>query len=183
MKSKFTKWGLGILLASALAFKAYDYRMESAKESMVADWAWAKDYTLRYIEAMPDDQLNLRPTDSIRTFREQMLHLTTANMGLTAQALGVAPTIEDLRGLEKSEGYQTKEELAAVVAKGYDFVISNLEATPTDKLNQEIKLFGQYDMSASTALHKAFIHQNHHRGQTAIYIRLAGGVPPSMKLF
>lgn len=183
MKNTLTKIGLGLLIIFTLAFKANDYRLEMAKENIISDWTWAKDYTLRYIEAMPDDQLNLRPTDSIRTFREQMLHLTTANMGIAAQAFGAAPTIENLRALEKSEGYKTKEDLAEVVAAGYDFVISNLKDANAEKLDQQITLFGQYDMSVRMALHKAFIHQNHHRGQTAIYIRLAGGVPPSMKLF
>lgn len=49
-----------------------------------------------------------------------------ANMGIGAQALGVAPIIENLRRIEKSDGCKTKEELAKVVAKGYDFVINNL---------------------------------------------------------
>lgn len=183
MKSKLTKLGMGLLVISALAFKAYDYRLEAAKESMVAEWTWAKDYTLRYIESMPENGINYRPTDSVRTFREQMLHLTSANMGISAQALGAAPTIEDLRGLEKSEGYQTKAELAEVVAISYDFIIANIESTSADKFSEEVKLFGQYDMKVSDALQKTFIHQTHHRGQTAVYIRMAGGVPPGMKLF
>ncbi len=183
MKSKLTKLGMGVLVLSALAFKAYDYRMESAKEAVVADWKWAKDYTLRYIEAMPEKGLNYKPTDSVRTFRQQMLHITSANMGIVAQALGAVPTIENLRELEKSEGYQTKTELAEVVAKGYDFIIANLESTPADKLGEEIKLFGQYDMTRNEALTKTFIHQTHHRGQCAVYIRMEGGVPPEMKLF
>ncbi len=183
MKSKLTQLGIGVLVLSALAFKAYDYRIESVKDTAVADWKWAKDYTLRYIEAMPDEGLNYRPTDSVRTFREQMLHITSANMGIVAQALGAPPTIEGLREIEKSEGYQTKAELAEVVAQGYDFVITNLESASADKLGTEIKLFGQYDMTIGSALQKAFIHQTHHRGQCAVYIRMAGGIPPGMKLF
>ena len=30
---------------------------------------------------------------------------------------------------------------------------------------------------------KCFEHQTHHRGQTTVYIRLAGGTPPAEKLF
>ncbi len=160
MKSKLTKLGMGVLLISALAFKAYDYRLESAKETMVADWTWAKGYTLRYIEAMPEEGLNYRPTDSVRTFREQMLHITSANMGIAGQALGVAPTIENARGLEKSNGYQTKAELAVVVASGYDFIIANIESSSADKFSEEIKLFGQYDMTRGEALQKNIYPSN-----------------------
>ncbi len=183
MKSKLTKLGMGVLVLTALAFKAYDYRMEAAKESMVADWTWAKDFTLRYIEAMPEKEFNYRPMDSVRTFREQMLHIARANMVIAAQALGVPPTIENLSEIEKSDGYKTKADLARVVSSSYDFVISNLEATSADKLGEEIKLFGQYEIAIGDALQKAFMHQTHHRGQTTIYIRMQGGVPPPMKMF
>ncbi len=33
------------------------------------------------------------------------------------------------------------------------------------------------------AIRKCFEHQTHHRGQTAVYLRMAGVTPPSMKLF
>lgn len=174
---------MGVLVISVLAFKANDYRMESAKDTMVADWTWAKDYTLRYIDAMPEKGINYGPTDSVRTFREQMLHISSANMGIAAQALGATPTIEDVRGLEKSDGYKTKAEIAEVVALSYDFIITNIESGSADKLSEQTKLFGQYDMTIGEALQKAFIHQTHHRGQCAIYIRMEGAVPPAMNLF
>lgn len=183
MKTKLTKLSLILFVLIALAFKAYDYRLEASKDTMIADWTWAKDYTLRYIESMPESGINYRPTDSVRTFREQMLHITSANMGIAAQALGVAPTLENARGLEKSDMYKTKAELAGVVASGYDFIITNIQSSSADKFSEEIKLFGQYDMTVGEALQKTFIHQTHHRGQTAVYIRLQGGTPPGMKLF
>jgi uncharacterized damage-inducible protein DinB len=160
-----------------------DNNLSDGKAMMVADWKWAKEYTLAYIEAMPESGINLKPTDSVRSFAEQMLHLTSANVAFTAQVTGLPPTIEDVQGLEKNETYQNKAALAEVVGKGYDFVIASLEATSTDKLKEKITLFGQFEMTGMEALHKAFIHQNHHRGQCAVYIRLAGGVPAPMKLF
>ncbi len=183
MKSKLTKLGLGILVIIAMAFKAYDYKMEATKETMVADWTRAKAFTLEYIAAMPDEGINYRPTDSVKTFAEQMLHIASTNMGITAQALGVALPIEDVRGLEKNESYKTKEALTEVVGQGYDFVISSLETASADKLQTQIKLFGRFDVSAKSALQKAFEHQTHHRGQAAVYIRMQGVAPPAMKLF
>ncbi len=183
MKSKLIKFGIGVFVLSALAFKAYDYKMEATKKTMVADWTRAKAFTLEYIAAMPDEGINYRPTDSVKTFAEQMLHIASANMGIAAQALGVVPPIEDVRGLEKNESYKTKEALTKVVGQGYDFVISSLEAASADKLQTQIKLFGQFDVSAQSALQKAFEHQTHHRGQAAVYIRMQGVSPPSMKLF
>lgn len=152
------------------------------KSMMIADWQWAKEYTLQYIESMPESGLDIKPTDSVRTFSQQMLHITGANVGFAAQVSGMPPTIEDPQGLEKSTKYNTKAALSEVVGKGYDYVIATIEATDDEKLNSTIKLFGQFEMTGTEAYHKAFIHQNHHRGQCAVYIRLAGGTPAPMKL-
>lgn len=162
---------------------------ESVKEKtlddnamMIADWIWAKEYTMAYIESMPETGINLKPTDSVRSFAEQMLHITSANVGFVASVTSMPPTIEDVRGLEKNESYKNKAALTEVVAKGYDYVIAALEATSSEKLAEQMTLFGQYEMTGAEAVHKAFIHQNHHRGQCAVYIRLAGGTPAPMKL-
>jgi len=132
---------------------------------------------------MPESGLDTRPVDSIRSFTEQMLHITSANVGIIAQATGIPPTIENAGELEKSKDYGTKIALAEIVGKGYDYVIEAIENTPSKKINETIKLFDQFDFTRADAFHKTFIHQNHHRGQCAVYIRLAGGVPSQMKLF
>ncbi len=189
---KFNKSSLGKLSLTAMilviisAFTLSnntDQKMADDNAAMIADWQWAKEYTLAYIESMPESGLDIRPMDSVRSFTEQMLHITSANIGIPAQATGIPPTIENARELEKSKDYNTKKALSEVVAKGYDYVIAALEATSGEKMNETIKLFGQYEMTRVEAFHKTFIHQNHHRGQCAVYIRLAGGVPAPMKLF
>ena len=175
-----------ITLFTISAFAVHESRNNNTLEGnaqMIADWKWAKGYTMSYIEAMPESGINLKPTDSVRSFAEQMLHITSANVGFTAQVTGLPPTIENVRELEKNESYKNKAALTEVVAKGYDYVIASLEATPSESLSEDITLFGQFEMTRADAMHKAFIHQNHHRGQCAVYIRLAGGIPASMKLF
>ena len=186
LNSPFAK--LLLIVVAVFTLSAFVLRTSSLenpsdqKAAMIADWQWAKEYTLQYIESMPEAGLNLKPTDSIRSFAEQMLHLTSANVGFTAQVTGLPPTIEDVRGLEKNESYKNKAALTEVVGKGYDYVIASIEATSNEKLSEKITLFGQYEMTGAEAIHKAFIHQNHHRGQCAVYIRLAGGTPAPMKL-
>jgi uncharacterized damage-inducible protein DinB len=66
---------------------------------------------------------------------------------------------------------------------GYDFVINSLKKVPADKMGETIKLFNRFEMTKGTAFAKCFEHQTHHRGQTTVYIRLAGAKPPQEKLF
>ncbi|MEY4459279.1 MAG: hypothetical protein RIT38_484, partial [Bacteroidota bacterium] len=71
----------------------------------------------------------------------------------------------------------------AKVLAAYDFAINSIQKYPYAKLSEHIKLFGQFDMSREQVLNKCFEHQTHHRGQTTVYLRLAGATPPAEKLF
>lgn len=51
------------------------------------------------------------------------------------------------------------------------------------QLSETIKLFGRFEMTKAMALAKDFEHQTHQRGQTTVYLRLAGATPPNEKLF
>ena len=66
---------------------------------------------------------------------------------------------------------------------GYDFVLESIKNTSPEQLNETVKLFGRFEMTKAMAFNKCFEHQTHHRGQTTVYIRLAGAKPPQEKLF
>ncbi len=154
---------------------------QSDISSLVADWERAKAFTLEYLETMPADKYDLKPTPEMRTFAQQMLHLTDANYGFTAAATG-ATIPEGAAGTEKSAD-QSKASVIKQVSAGYDFVIANLKTMIPEKLNENVTLFGRFEMTKGKALEKLFEHQTHHRGQTTVYIRLAGVTPPNEKLF
>ena len=154
---------------------------QSPIEDMVKDWERAKAYTKEYLDAMPAEGYALKPTPEMRSFAQQMLHLTDGNYGFTTAATGVASSV----GMGESEKAtdQSKENVTKLVMAGYDFVISSIKTMTPAQLAEATKLFGRFEMSKGVALEKCFEHQTHHRGQTTVYIRLAGGTPPQEKLF
>ena len=154
---------------------------QGSMEDMVKDWERAKAYTLEYLEAMPADKYNLKPTPDMRSFAQQMLHLTDGNYGFTSAATGVASPV-GMGASEKAED-QGKENVTKLVMAGYDFVINAIKTMTPEKLAENTTLFGRFEMSKGTALEKAFEHQTHHRGQTTVYLRLGGATPPQEKLF
>lgn len=149
-----------------------------------ADWAkeWerAKAYTLEYLNAMPETGYGFKPTPEMRSFADQMLHLTDANYMFTSAALGEKSPVG---GLEKSVTDKSKENITKLVVAGYDYVISTVNKMTPAQLNESIKLFGKFELTKGAALAKAFEHQTHHRGQTTVYLRLSGVTPPQEKLF
>lgn len=71
-----------------LSGKSQNTFRDSLKNQLVADWIRAKAYTQEYLEAMPADKYGFRPVDSMRNYAQQMLHLATANAGLSAIGTG-----------------------------------------------------------------------------------------------
>jgi uncharacterized damage-inducible protein DinB len=150
-------------------------------DDMVKDWERAKAYTKEYLDAMPEADYWLKPTAQMRSFADQMLHLTDGNYAFVSAATGEKSPVgpgESEKVTDKSKANVTK-----LVMDGYDFVISSIKKANPAQLGDKIKMFGRFEMTKQAALAKCFEHQTHHRGQTTVYIRLAGATPPQEKLF
>lgn len=148
---------------------------------LVKEWERAKAYTKEYLDVMPESGYALKPTPEMRSFAEQMLHLTDANYSFAAAASSEKSPVG--QGESEKITDKSKENVTKLVLAGYDFVINSVKKMTPAQLNESVKLFGRFDMSKGTAIAKCFEHQTHHRGQTTVYIRLAGAKPPQERLF
>jgi len=166
-----------------LSFGKSERKVEtSAKlDQIVADWERAKAYTQEYLNASTDEVINFKPTAEMRTFGQQMLHLSEANYQLSAAASGKTSPIE-WGALEKSDQHKTKAAVTKAVTESYDFVIAAAKEMNEQKLGEMVKIFN-FDMNREAAFNKVFEHQTHHRGQTTVYLRLKGITPPNERLF
>lgn len=171
----------GLLLTAAQAVAGVIHPGPTAISQMVADWQRAKAYTKEYLDAMPADGVAYKPNADVRTFAEQMLHISMANFAFAAEATGKANPYKD-KNLEKMPEFATKEALDKVVMESYDFVIAALQSANEAKMGEKVKLFGM-EMTREQAFSKAFEHQTHHRGQVTLYLRMKGVKPPNEKLF
>jgi uncharacterized damage-inducible protein DinB len=171
MKKLFTFFAI---LAMATSLTA-----QTPKENILKDWERARAYTKEYLDAMPETGYALKPTKEMRSFAGQMLHIADANYGIVGTATEVALTVKDL---EKSNDV-AKVSVTEKVLASYDFAINAIKNYPDAKWAEMIKLFGRFDVTRGQVIDKAFEHQTHHRGQTTVYIRMAGATPPAEKLF
>ena len=154
---------------------------EAAKELMLEDWKRAKTYTLEYVDAMPAEAMTYRPAEGMRSFAEQMLHISQGNVGLASNGTGAERIYAEVN-LEKTEAYHEKEALRKIVVECYDYVIKSIEEMDASILDEVIER-GPFKISRQAWLNKAFEHQTHHRGQCAVYFRVKGMEPPKAKLF
>ena len=154
---------------------------QTSATDMSKEWERAKAYTKEYLDTMPEAGYAMKPTPEMRSFAEQMLHLTDANYAFAAAATGEKSPVgfgESEKATDKSKTNVTK-----LVMDGYDFVINSIKKMTPVQLSENVKLFERFDMTKGMAIAKCFEHQTHHRGQTTVYIRLAGAKPPQEKLF
>jgi uncharacterized damage-inducible protein DinB len=180
-----TKLPVRLLLAFVALMGAFSATLATTPMTTItqltADWQRAREYTKEYLDVMPEDGVNYKPTPEIRSFAEQMLHLTAANYNFAAMVSG-KPNPMQGKKLEEMAELKTKAALTKAVMDSYDFMIDAVKGMSDAQLAENVKM-GQREMTRELALAKAFEHQTHHRGQCTIYIRMKGVKPPNEKLF
>jgi len=152
--------------------------------TLVAEWERAKAGTREYLESVGFDQLGFRPAPGSRSLAEQFLHLASAQYSFAASATG-RETPAALAGVNPEKDERLKGDLGAwrsFVLDSYDFMIDGVRALDAAVLDDEVPFFSMR-MPRSLLLAKAMEHHAHHRGQTAVYLRLSGITPPSERLF
>jgi uncharacterized damage-inducible protein DinB len=168
------------LLITCLTFFAVSGQNETL-DNLIADFERSKAMSLEYIDAMPEDKFDFKPTEGVRTFAAQMLHGAQGTIGLSANGTGESPIYGDIN-IEQEASFQTKSEVRRIVAESFDFAINGMRNMDTGKLD-EIVVRGPFEVTRLGWLQKANEHVGHHRGQCAIYLRLQGITPPGYKLF
>ena len=179
MKIKYLSFALLMLMA----LTSQGQYTDSLKMQLLKDWKRSKLYTLDYIKTMPADKFSFRPQDSIRTFAQQMIHLSQGTVSLMEAATGMKiPAVINRQNLESTASALTKDSVAYFVSISYDYAIQALEGFDMNKSYQYIQR-GKFNETRIAWMLKAYEHQAHHRGQTTIYIRALGIKPPNERLF
>src|SRR5258705_1869754 len=153
------------------------------KEVIIAAWERAKIYTKEYLDAASEEVYGFKPTPEMRSFAEQMHHLAVDNYKITNAAVAAVTSAANYKDLEKEPPVMKKAALTNAVMESYDFVIAAIKEIDEAKLDTTVKMFNKWETTVEDGLSKAFEHQTHHRGQTTVYLRLKGIVPPKEKLF
>ena len=173
-----------LLLTLALSSRivAQSLSTEDIKAQMIKDWERAKAYTVDYLNTMPPDKYSFKAVDSIRSFAQQMLHLALGNLFLMSNATDAQPLAWGQADLEHSPAAQNKDSVMYYVTASYDYCANAVKNMDLNKWGEKKTLFG-FEATRYGLMIKTFEHQTHHRGQTTIYIRLAGIKPPQERLF
>ncbi len=150
-------------------------------DNLVADFERGKALSLAYVDAMPEDKFSFKPTPEILSFAGQMLHTAMGTFGLSSNGSGAQNPYAG-KNLMEDESLHSKTEVRRLLEESFDFAIAGVKSMDPAQF-EEIVERGPFKVSRLGWIHKAKEHINHHRGQSAIYLRLAGVTPPQYKLF
>ena len=150
----------------------------TVRAQLIKDWKLTKVLTNEYLNTMPSDKYGFKASDSIRSFAQQMLHLAQVTAAMVSHGTGEERLFARGTNLEQRPTAQTKDSVLYYVNTSYDYAIRAIQKFDMSKLDEKVKVRNMEETRLGWLL-KAFDHQTHHRGQTAIYIRLAGLRPPT----
>lgn len=181
-KTRLTQFLLVLAIANPLISSAQDFKLDDVKNQMIKDWVRAKAYTLAYLKAMPEEKYNFKPVDSVQNFAQQMIHLAVVDMFLVSMASDRQPSLDKWADFGLTASSQTKDSVSYYVTASYDYCINAITTLDPKQWGEKKKLSGK-EKTRFELLYNAFEHQSHHRGQTTIYLRLQGIIPPEANLF
>lgn len=130
--------------------------------------------------AMPEDKYGFAPTagefEGVRTFAEQVKHLSAANYILASEVLGEKPPHGE-NGEKAPDFLKSKAEIMEYL-KG-SFALLHRAAAAINKGNEEEIV--KFDRTRPGLIIDALIHCDDHYGQIVEYLRMNGIGPPASR--
>ena len=165
-----------LLMSITGSLVAQDTVHDKLKEELIKDWERARGYTKSFLDAMPADKYSWQPTQEVRSFAKQMLHLAYINVGWMRLGTDQNDFPKGMNAQSQIEETvpQTKDSVSYYAMASYDLAIEKLKKMDASKL---------FEMTRGNASHltwikRAFEHQTHQRAQCVTYLRLVGIKPP-----
>jgi len=171
-----TALGIGCLAAGSTS-KLFADESSSMVPTLKNVWKQAKEYTMEFAEAMPDEKYVFKPTDEVYSFAEQLLHLAGGNFWFFATIKGEkSPQPEEVF---KPEG-KSKNDVIKLTEESFVFGDAIVDGL-TDKILHEEVAMGKNKIVVWKLLLFCVDHISHHRGQMVVYLRLNGIKPPEYR--
>ena len=123
------------LIAASLISVALSAQIKQTNENinatlpcdLISDYKRAKEFTLSYLEIMPEEHYSFQPTPDIISFKNEAIHLGLVNYRYAAMIAG-SYDASDMKKLYNLPSLQSKEEVIKWVNKSYDVMINQIES-------------------------------------------------------
>ncbi len=124
---------------------------------------------MKFVEAMPEDYFGFKPTDEMKTYQSQLIHITT---WLRTHSRFV--TESEFTKVKLN----SKETIKDALEEFFNGFLNHLEKMDDTQLDEIVDVW--YGKTAKYQIANVMDnHLSHHRGQMVVYLRAKGQKPPS----
>ena len=176
-----TKLLLSAFLMLGLTLPSFGTHHKSGENVTLYQRVFLKSYSretdklVSLAEAFSEEGYAWRPAEGIRSVREAILHVASANYGIGSMLRKEVPKGLNPRGFEKS--ITTKTETIEVLKNSIQFAKAAVRGLDEASLTEVINLYGS-ESSRMGAVDILGRHAYEHLGQLIAYARSSGVVPP-----
>ena len=141
----------------------------------------SRAYTLECAEAMPEAKYFFRPVPEVRTFGQQMVHIAESMRSLYELFIeGKSSPTATLSEAGK-ELVRSKMDVVIALRDSFDYLDHASARLNDSVLQARVQFLNNREASKGRVLRFLLDHTTHHRGQTIVYMRLNGIVPPKYR--
>jgi uncharacterized damage-inducible protein DinB len=146
----------------------------SIKAEMLKDWADLKTTLVKLANEMPADKYSFKPTPAQQSFGERVVHIAQVGNRFLGSVGGKAPA-----PTLNASAAMTKDAAVKALSGFFDYGTALLNEQTDQTMLQPV--MAPFIGSSSRARVYTFLmgHTWDIYGQMAVYLRLAGGVPPA----
>ena len=141
--------------------KALDFKTEYLER-----WRNSKNSTLALAQAMPEESYNFGPTEEVRTFGEQMVHI-----GESIYIMGTM-AIEGITQEMPTPRASTKEDILMFIAETYDFFEQKISTLEANDFEAPVPFGKDAKVSRRKMLITLNDHLTHHKAQALVSLRM-----------
>ena len=164
-----------VIALCLLSFTGFAQEDSLAQNTIQGMLTMMQGQVVQLAEAFDEKQYDWRPDEGVRSVRESILHVASANYFL-ATKLGYTPPADvDFMTLESN--VKGKENVIAALKKSNEYILKKITEEKTATLGEEVDL-GFMKVNRLAALLIVMEHNGEHKGQLIAYARSNGVVPP-----
>ena len=154
--------------------------MPSSSQIVLAQWNEIGRKLIAMAEDFPEDKYDFKPTPAMRSFAEQLLHVSGAMEYFTGPVQGKQPAKESENPSRAT--YKTKADVVGLVKKEVEDGAAAIKAKGDKGMADSITdPDSKQQMHVSDLAYGLIEHSGEHYGQLVVYYRLSGLVPPESR--
>jgi uncharacterized damage-inducible protein DinB len=133
--------------------------------------------TKRVIGAIPDDKVDYRPDEIVKSAIDLAWHVVTAEVRFLNAVIAGA---FDLAPLPRPDSVRTAGDVNRWYEQHFDNAFQRLKTVSGEQLIKAVDFRGLFQFPAVVYVQLGLSHSIHHRGQLSMYLRPMGAKVPSI---